>query len=46
MVHLRFGNMRLREYHAFLSSVWPRIEFLIAIHKLVNVYRDRIETVN
>jgi hypothetical protein len=25
--------------------VWPRVEYLISRHKLVNVYRDRIEVV-
>lgn len=43
VVHLRFGNMRKREFHQFLAHVWPQIEELIVSHKLVNVYLDQIE---
>jgi predicted nuclease of predicted toxin-antitoxin system len=45
VVHLRVGNMRGRDFAAWLNSVWPHIESTIATHKLVNVYRDRIEAV-
>jgi predicted nuclease of predicted toxin-antitoxin system len=43
VVHLRFGNMRKREFHQFLAHIWPQIEELIVDHKLVNVYLDQIE---
>jgi len=43
IVHLRFGNLKRREYHAFLSRVWPQIEKLLPAHKLINVYFERIE---
>jgi predicted nuclease of predicted toxin-antitoxin system len=46
VVHLRFGNLRRREFHQFLARIWPRIEYLTASHKLVNVYLDRLEAVN
>ena len=46
VVHLRFGNLRRRDFHQFLARVWPRIEYLAASHKLVNVYLDRIEAVS
>jgi predicted nuclease of predicted toxin-antitoxin system len=45
VVHLRVGNMRGRGLAAWLVRVWPQIEAAIATHKLVNVYRDRIEAV-
>ena len=45
VVHLRFGNMRLAAFHAFLAHVWPNIEALLEDHKLVNVYLDRLEAV-
>ena len=44
VIHLKFGNMRKKDFHEFLAKVWPRIELLITTHKLVNVYRTRIET--
>jgi predicted nuclease of predicted toxin-antitoxin system len=43
IVHLRFGNMRRKDFHEFLSGVWPKVEGLLPDHKLVCVYRDRIE---
>ena len=43
IVHLRFGNMRRREFHRFLADVWPQVESLLPAHKLVCVYADRIE---
>lgn len=45
VVHLRFGNMRLRDFHAVLGRLWPQIESSLTTNKLVNVYRDRIEGV-
>ena len=43
VVHLRIGNLRRADFHAFLARVWPQIETLLPAHKLVNVYLDRIE---
>lgn len=45
IVHLRFGNLRRRDYHALLARLWPRIEALLPAHKLIAVYEDRIEAV-
>ena len=46
VVHLQFGNLRRREYHAHLAKVWPQIETLLKSHKLVNVHLDHIEGVS
>ena len=43
VVHLRFGNLRRRDFHARLGRVWPQVEALLQTHKLVNVYIDRVE---
>ena len=43
VVHLRFGNLRRRDFHAHLARTWPQIESLLQTHKLVNVYADRVE---
>ena len=45
VVHLKFGNMRRNEFHQFLQMVWPRVEYLIMRHKMVNVYKNRIESI-
>lgn len=42
-VHLRFGNMRRKEFHRFLAAVCPQVESLLPTNKLVCVYVDRIE---
>ena len=44
VVHLRFGNLRARDYHALLARLWPRVEALLPEHKLICVYADRIES--
>jgi predicted nuclease of predicted toxin-antitoxin system len=46
VVHLRFGNLRREDFHAFLKQIWPRLEILLASSKLINVYLDRIEAVS
>jgi len=46
VVHLRIGNVRRHEFHALLARLWPRIEYLVQRHKLVTVFRDRIEAVS
>jgi predicted nuclease of predicted toxin-antitoxin system len=44
IVHLRFGNLRRREFHALLAKMWPHVEALLPAHKLICVYADRIES--
>ncbi len=34
----------IREYHSLLAMVWPRVELLLPAHKLICIYRDRIES--
>lgn len=45
IVHLRFGNMRKREFHALLARLWPQIESLLPTHKLITVYANSIEAI-
>ena len=44
IVHLRFGNLGRNDFHALLAKMWPRIEALLPAHKLICVYKDRIES--
>ena len=46
VVHLRIGNLRRADFHAFPARIWPQVEALLPSHKLVNVYADRIEAVD
>ena len=45
VIHVRLGNMRMREFHGHLSAVWDEICRLSATCRLVQIYHDRIETV-
>lgn len=45
VVHLKFGNIRRRNFHTLLARAWPQIETLLKTHKMVNVYADRVEGV-
>lgn len=43
--HLKFGNLRRREYHALLARTWPGVEKLLQTHKLLNVHADCVEAI-
>ncbi len=43
VVHLRFGNLRLGEFHDHLARVWPRVEVMLETNKLVNIYLEHLE---
>lgn len=45
VVQLKCGNMRWKEFRAFMEAVWPQVEPFLPAHKLVRVYPDRIEAV-
>ena len=45
VIHLRIGNMKLREFHLFLAGIWDELRGLSAEHRLVQVYLDRIECI-
>lgn len=45
VVHLRIGNMRLRDLFAFLERIWPSVVNLSARNKLVIVHPTRIDAV-
>lgn len=43
VIHIRFGNMRFREFHSIISACWDDVCRLSETHKLVNVFKDHIE---
>lgn len=45
VIHLRIGNMRLRDLFAFLERVWPQASALSANNKLVILHPTLIECV-
>lgn len=46
IIHLRIGNMQLRDLHSFLQRVWPRVDELSASSRLVIVRQTLIECVS
>lgn len=45
VVHLKIGNLRIRDFHTLLRRLWPEIQALSSTHRLLTVYPDRIEGV-
>jgi predicted nuclease of predicted toxin-antitoxin system len=45
VVHLRIGNMRMRDLFEFLHLVWPQVVELSASHKLIIVRETLIECI-
>ena len=46
VIHLRIGNMRLRDLFGFLQRVWPRVTELSASSRLVIVRPTLIECIS
>ncbi len=45
VVHIRFGNLKMKDFHDKISKFWPEIELLLQENSIVNIYTDHIETV-
>jgi predicted nuclease of predicted toxin-antitoxin system len=46
VIHIKCGNMRLYQFNRFMESNWSQILELIASHKLVNVYINKLEAID
>lgn len=45
VIHVRFGNMNMRNFHAAIARCWQEVLLMNETHKLVIVHTDRIEGV-
>jgi len=45
VVHIRVGNLRLKEFRNTIINLWPRVEDLIEEAQLVQVFCDRVEAI-
>ena len=45
VVHVRLGNMKMRQFHAILTRDWPWVMANIGRFRLIRIYADRIEAV-
>ena len=45
VIHIKFGNLRLKGFIALIEKLWPAIENLITGSSIINIYKDRIESI-
>jgi len=45
VIHIRFGNMKMKDFYDNTSKLWDDILILNESNKLVNVFKDRIEAI-
>ncbi|MBP7515919.1 MAG: DUF5615 family PIN-like protein [Flavobacteriales bacterium] len=45
VIHIRLGNMSMRNFHEAIAKCWEAVLKSSATHKLVIVHADRIEAV-
>lgn len=46
VIHIKIGNMKMNDFHQFISKVWDDVCELGDAHKLVRVYSNRLEGVD
>lgn len=45
IIHIKFGNMKIKEFHQIIQNLWVEIEQQIQNCNILNIYRDRIESI-
>ena len=43
VIHIKMGNMKMKEFHSVVSSIWDDVLELNKEYKLLRVYKDRVE---
>jgi len=46
VIHIKYGNMKMREFHERIAKIWKEVRFMSQEYKLVRVYRERIEGID
>ncbi len=46
VIHIKFGNMKMKAFYHHMSLFWDDIIHLSHNHKLVQVYKDRLEGID
>jgi len=46
IIHIKYGNLKMNEFHRLILNNWENICELSHDHKLVRVFKDRIEAIN
>lgn len=45
VIHIRLGNLRMQDFFVAIHSVWNEVLELNKEHKLITVFRDRLEAI-
>jgi predicted nuclease of predicted toxin-antitoxin system len=45
VIHIKFGNMKMKEFHNTISNIWEDVLKLSNEYKLVSVYANEIEAI-
>lgn len=43
VIHIKFGNMKMNDFHEHLTRIWQDVLEYSERYKLVNVYKERLE---
>ena len=46
VIHIKFGNMKMKEFHQLISQIWSDVCSLSDEHKLIRVYANRLEGID
>jgi len=46
VIHIRVGNLTMGDFHTYLSGIWAEVCRASDACRLVQVYRDRIESID
>ncbi|MFT5917783.1 MAG: putative nuclease of putative toxin-antitoxin system [Bacteroidia bacterium] len=46
VIHIKFGNMKMKDFHSLMNSIWNKVIEASKLNKLVNVYHDQIEGID
>lgn len=45
VIHIKFGNVKMKMFFEILSACWKDVEILIEKNNLVNIYKNKIEAI-
>jgi predicted nuclease of predicted toxin-antitoxin system len=43
VIHIKLGNMKMKDFHNAIDSIWEDVLKMSSEYKLVRVYKDKIE---
>ena len=46
VIHIKVGNMKMREFHQLLSRIWSDVCTMSEEYKLIRVYSNKIEGID